>query len=502
MALLVLIVLWAGWVRTHGITRTGFSPDEEITRLAVQAVRDHGLPQLPSGEVYVRGIAYTYAAWAAGSILGHDLPSYRWPSWIFGLATMLIIFLIAHQSAGPVVALAALAMVAVSDSQIMMSKWARFYTQFHFFYFLTLLLAMRRNWRDSPRLRLAAGASMVMCILSARLGVTLLALPVFEYLRGWWGRRGASDPSDDESGRTGLSKGTVLTAVGAFLLFAALAMVAPLSLSLQPGASAIYAWRHWPANVLLLAAVAAAYLWMNRLRLSRPVALYGWMLMTGLVALDLVDLGLVPRYFDHLRLVSWLLLLQMAHEAFPAAAADGHGVAPRRVSAETVAVLLLAVAMVVVDNTRAFGTDPLSPAPLTSGAVPLTIDVDGWQQAKDLIRPDDLVLTNDEIVGGQIAGRVDCWMLSEFHPGQSEIQFTDAGQRGYYRGSPICWRLDVELTVERLQPGRRLTMLLVDSVKNTSGDWDDLLADLASRDELLSSRTRHGSLTLFHVSRN
>ena len=58
-ALLAALVLVAG---AFEITRPGYSVDEEFTAFAVRGIREHGLPILPSGLLYDRGIAYSYAS--------------------------------------------------------------------------------------------------------------------------------------------------------------------------------------------------------------------------------------------------------------------------------------------------------------------------------------------------------------------------------------------------------------------------------------------------------
>ena len=48
------------------LARPGYSPDEEFTLFAVRGIRAQGLPLLPSGLLYDRGLLYSYAAALAG----------------------------------------------------------------------------------------------------------------------------------------------------------------------------------------------------------------------------------------------------------------------------------------------------------------------------------------------------------------------------------------------------------------------------------------------------
>jgi len=73
-AALAAIVLIVGSLQ---LARPGYSVDEEFTVFAVRGIQAHGLPVLPSGLLYDRGIAYSYAAWFAGAITGSELPAFR-----------------------------------------------------------------------------------------------------------------------------------------------------------------------------------------------------------------------------------------------------------------------------------------------------------------------------------------------------------------------------------------------------------------------------------------
>ena len=73
-ALVAVLVFAAGSLQ---LSRAGYSVDEEFTFFAVRGIEAHGVPTLPSGLLYDRGLAYSYASWLAGSIAGSDLPAFR-----------------------------------------------------------------------------------------------------------------------------------------------------------------------------------------------------------------------------------------------------------------------------------------------------------------------------------------------------------------------------------------------------------------------------------------
>jgi hypothetical protein len=58
-AALAALIVAAGWFE---IGRAGYSVDEEFTEFAVRGILAHGIPLLPSGLLYDRGLAYSYAS--------------------------------------------------------------------------------------------------------------------------------------------------------------------------------------------------------------------------------------------------------------------------------------------------------------------------------------------------------------------------------------------------------------------------------------------------------
>ena len=59
VALLAAAIVVAG---SFQLTRAGYSVDEEFTEFAVRGIHAHGLPRLPSGLLYDRGILYSYTS--------------------------------------------------------------------------------------------------------------------------------------------------------------------------------------------------------------------------------------------------------------------------------------------------------------------------------------------------------------------------------------------------------------------------------------------------------
>ena len=132
VALLAALVLITG---VFEITRPGYSVDEEFTEFAVRGIREHGLPILPSGLLYDRGLAYSYASaivTAASS------------AWSAALSVVLT-FVLVRRVANTPSAIAAAALVSTSVPFWATATTARFYAPFLLVYLAFLICLTHRS---------------------------------------------------------------------------------------------------------------------------------------------------------------------------------------------------------------------------------------------------------------------------------------------------------------------------------------------------------------------
>lgn len=128
--------------------------------------------------MYERGLPYSYFAWITGTLLGQNLFSYRVTSLIFGLVSILLLFLLGK--AMKVDSIFSAILVTFAFWPVMMSEWARFYSAFIAFYLLTLLLfhiSIENKTRQVYSL-IALGITALLL----ETGVTLVLFPLFRYL--------------------------------------------------------------------------------------------------------------------------------------------------------------------------------------------------------------------------------------------------------------------------------------------------------------------------------
>ena len=173
----VAILVLAAGLNIH---RPGFSSDEEITSLAVGGVAATGLPVLPSGIVYLRGVLYTYSAWLGGRVLGQSLPAYRAVSLLFAILAVLLMFCVARQVSTATTAVWAALFLATYQSHIAAAVFARFYSAFVAGALCVIWLFLRSQ--STRRNDWAFLAALAVCRLAHEFAVVLVLLPLCQAL--------------------------------------------------------------------------------------------------------------------------------------------------------------------------------------------------------------------------------------------------------------------------------------------------------------------------------
>jgi 4-amino-4-deoxy-L-arabinose transferase-like glycosyltransferase len=194
VTVLLLTVLALG-VRLNGLDwRDGdLSTDEARLALAAEGVLGTGLPILPSGRLYTRGLVTIYATAPSLALFGvHDW-SARLPSIVMGALLVPAVFLLAQAVAGTVPGLAAAAFVVVAAPLVAWSRQAWPPAAFLLLFTLTMYAIYRGFGRDERRWQLLAGLGFLATLLAYELAMILPAgLGVYLGARtlrrdlGWW----------------------------------------------------------------------------------------------------------------------------------------------------------------------------------------------------------------------------------------------------------------------------------------------------------------------------
>ncbi|MGE0813700.1 MAG: glycosyltransferase family 39 protein [Vicinamibacterales bacterium] len=173
---LAAVGLIAALVVVPDLGRAGYSPDEEFTTFAVRGIERHGLPLLPSGLLYDRGIGYSYAAWLASLAAGDGLAGPRAVSAVAAALALALIFGELRRFAGAPAAAAAVLLAGCSLPFWVSATTARFYAPFLLSHVAFLALVAARVQRGSGLAVLALAAACARW--THELAVLLAAVPV------------------------------------------------------------------------------------------------------------------------------------------------------------------------------------------------------------------------------------------------------------------------------------------------------------------------------------
>lgn len=204
VALGALLAL-AFWLRWQYVQTISLYVDEFTTLWAARRTLELGAPLMPSGVLYTRGLLATYVTALAGAIAGLDYTSGRVPSILFGLATLVTIFLAGRREWNARVGWLAALGLALLPEAIVWGGRARFYAQLQFFALLALWAAFwameegrgargekSRNqvsWRNSVSGRQLVFAGMFLLALFSQEETVLLYPPIVIAMVVWHGWR-------------------------------------------------------------------------------------------------------------------------------------------------------------------------------------------------------------------------------------------------------------------------------------------------------------------------
>ena len=164
---LALIVAVGAYLRLAHLGALGFRWDEDLSGLAVRAILEKGVPELPSGMVYLRGGLFSHLMAASASLFGFSEFALRLPAAMFGIVLIVAAYLFGAALFGRVVGLVTAALLALSFWDIDLARYARFYSAFSLLYVLTLYAI----WQF--RVKAPSNAGGVLCVALAILTLSL-----------------------------------------------------------------------------------------------------------------------------------------------------------------------------------------------------------------------------------------------------------------------------------------------------------------------------------------
>lgn len=474
-ALLAALVLITG---AFEITRPGYSVDEEFTEFAVRGIREHGLPILPSGLLYDRGLAYSYAS----AILNGRIVS-------LGAAALSVVlaFALVRRHVNETAAMTAALLVTISMPFWATATTARFYAPFLATLVAALVVIDRPRW-----LLVIAFLARLLHELGFLIAVIPLAWVCFARgQRRTWLRSTAAAAGGLVLGQLllfglhALEPASGETMVRRFFLWQV------LNLFERPGAHQFgiafvvmligvllapkRAWL-WIVGALSVAAMIAAFsiarasngatlttelvmsVWREGSRY--PLDMFWHIVRTTPLTLALAIAGIVARVAGaggdwqpaeraaHLLWVGWIVwfgviesgittnyvLLPMSFILI-AIAIDVAALAGARTH-WTMAVAAVVVAGLALDQWRGEG----SVSDRLELARP-TINAPGIEEIRESLQPNDRVVCTDELGCLMLVGRIDRWLaLDDYVRERFLVRRTPEVVTGVYTGVPAVMR--------------------------------------------------------------
>jgi len=184
-SLLVLITIFGAIVRFKNLGVLAYWGDDGHTFLGTLGVLKYGIPKYPSGTIMYHTMLSFYFRAIPSYIFGLNEVALRFPSAFFGTLAIPLIFLFVKDMFNKYAAIIAAAILSFSIWQIAFSRETRYYSEFQFFYLLSIYLFYRGYFREEKKFKIASMICIFLTILIHQLGFTLIFLfiPLLVYKR-------------------------------------------------------------------------------------------------------------------------------------------------------------------------------------------------------------------------------------------------------------------------------------------------------------------------------
>lgn len=177
---LIMIIVWGGYLRFFQLGQPSLWIDEGFTLLAAQGIEKTGKPILPSGVTYTAHPASTYITALSQKIFGADSVnpwSARLPHALFGTLLIGLIFVAIYSTTKNIwLSLFITALFAFFEWNIAWSRQIRGYAMMQSFLVLGYIFIYRFHEHKKYRYLLYATLATILAILSQ--GVAMVMLPV------------------------------------------------------------------------------------------------------------------------------------------------------------------------------------------------------------------------------------------------------------------------------------------------------------------------------------
>lgn len=183
LALVVLTII-GFWLRYRCLGCLGFRGDEDLTSLAVKALSEKGVSELPSGMIYLRFFPYQALLAQSTEWLGFSEYSMRLPSVFVGTLLIPAGYYFASKLTNRTIGLLVAFGIALSFTQVEVARAARMYAPFYLIYAITVYTIYRAHYANAEKLW--SPLALLLCLATLtihQLGYSLailfvMAIPV------------------------------------------------------------------------------------------------------------------------------------------------------------------------------------------------------------------------------------------------------------------------------------------------------------------------------------
>src|SRR4051812_26226493 len=175
--LVAVLTATALWIRLYGLQGWDgtLTVDESRLAMAARGVIETGLPTLPPGWIYTRGLLATYLTVPSLVLVGSSDFAVRLPAVLAGTALIPIAYALGREVAGRIGGLFVAALLVGHPSFVIWSRQAWFYALYVLLFAGALLFMLRANRTGHPSDQLLAGLLVGLTAFAHEVGVFLLA---------------------------------------------------------------------------------------------------------------------------------------------------------------------------------------------------------------------------------------------------------------------------------------------------------------------------------------
>jgi 4-amino-4-deoxy-L-arabinose transferase-like glycosyltransferase len=191
VAAVFLLTAYGLFIRLEGLQGWDgtLSVDEARLALAARGVVQTGLPRLPSGWIYTRGLLATYLTAPSLAALGESDFAARLPTVLEGAALIPVAYLLGREVAGRTGGLLVAALLMGHSSFVIWSRQAWFYALYVLLYAAALLFILRAHRTGRPGDQVLAGICTALTLYAQEVGIFLLAPLGMQILAQLWSER-------------------------------------------------------------------------------------------------------------------------------------------------------------------------------------------------------------------------------------------------------------------------------------------------------------------------